>query len=125
MSRIRLQDVTKVYDRSFSFLSAVNSKGVMGDQVDRAFAERARGQAEMERATRATQGAKITALDHVDMDIPDGQTVAVVGPSGCGKSTLLRVVAGLIDDYTGQVLYDDQDVREVPPKDRFLSSLQG
>ncbi|HEX5530021.1 MAG TPA: ATP-binding cassette domain-containing protein, partial [Methylomirabilota bacterium] len=39
--------------------------------------------------------AGVTALEGIDLDIPDGQFVSVVGPSGCGKSTLLSLVAGL------------------------------
>jgi ABC-type sugar transport system ATPase subunit len=69
------------------------------------------------------KGGRVAALDGVDMDIPDGQTVAVVGPSGCGKSTLLRVIAGLIGDYTGQVYYDDEDIRSVPAKDRYIGMV--
>ena len=63
------------------------------------------------------------ALDHVDLTVPDGQTFAVVGPSGCGKSTLLRIVAGLESEYTGRVLYDDQDMKDVPPKDRYIGMV--
>ena len=44
----------------------------------------------------------------------------IVGPSGCGKSTLLRVVAGLEKNYTGQVLYDGEDMQNVPASRRFI-----
>jgi ABC-type sugar transport system ATPase subunit len=46
-----------------------------------------------------------------------------VGPSGCGKSTLLRVVSGLANDYSGQVLYDGEDVQNISPKDRFIGMV--
>jgi ABC-type sugar transport system ATPase subunit len=49
--------------------------------------------------------------------------LAVVGPSGCGKSTLLRVVAGLDTSYSGEIYYDDVNVREVPPKDRYIGMV--
>ena len=65
----------------------------------------------------------INALDHVNLTIPDGQTFTVVGPSGCGKSTLLRVVAGIVNNYTGQVLYDGQDVQDIPPKERYIGMI--
>jgi len=68
-------------------------------------------------------GKRILALDHVNLTIPDGQTFTVVGPSGCGKSTLLRVVAGIANNYSGQVLYDGVDVHEVPPKDRYIGMV--
>jgi len=65
----------------------------------------------------------VTALDDVNLTIPNGQIFAVVGPSGCGKSTLLRVVAGIVKDYTGQVLYDGVDVQNIPPKDRYIGMV--
>jgi ABC-type sugar transport system ATPase subunit len=65
----------------------------------------------------------VLALDHVNLTIPDGQTMAIVGPSGCGKSTLLRVVAGLESGYTGTVLYDGADVQAVPVKDRMIGMV--
>ncbi|QUF03745.1 ABC transporter ATP-binding protein [Actinosynnema pretiosum subsp. pretiosum] len=52
---------------------------------------------------RTAKGATVQALEGIDLDIAEGEIVAVIGPSGCGKSTLLRMVAGLDDDYTGAV----------------------
>jgi ABC-type sugar transport system ATPase subunit len=66
---------------------------------------------------------RVIALDDVNLTVPDGQTFAVVGPSGCGKSTLLRVVAGIVDDYTGKVLYDGVDVQAIPSKDRYIGMV--
>ncbi|MCJ7736572.1 MAG: ATP-binding cassette domain-containing protein, partial [Anaerolineae bacterium] len=77
----------------------------------------------MERSTQSGRVDSVTALDHVNLTIPDGQTIAILGPSGCGKSTLLRVVAGLIQDHTGRVYYDDEDVTEIPPKDRYIGMV--
>jgi ABC-type sugar transport system ATPase subunit len=65
----------------------------------------------------------VAALDHLNLTVLNGQTMAVIGPSGCGKSTLLRVVAGLEPDYTGQVFYDGQDVRDIPAKDRYIGMV--
>jgi len=48
---------------------------------------------------------------------------AVLGPSGCGKSTLLRVVAGIMNDYSGQVLYDGEDVQNIPPGERYIGMV--
>jgi NitT/TauT family transport system ATP-binding protein len=45
----------------------------------------------------------VVALDGVDLEIPDGEVVAVVGPSGCGKSTLLELFAGLQEPDEGRV----------------------
>jgi ABC-type sugar transport system ATPase subunit len=68
-------------------------------------------------------GNHINALDHVNLTIPDGQTFTVVGPSGCGKSTLLRVVSGIANNYSGQVLYDGEDVQDIRPKDRYIGMV--
>lgn len=68
-----------------------------------------------------TSGVK--ALDNVNLTVPNGQTFVILGPSGCGKSTLLRVVAGIASDYTGQVLYDGEDVRTISPKDRYIGMV--
>lgn len=65
----------------------------------------------------------VVALDHVNLKIPNGRAFVVVGPSGCGKSTLLRVIAGLNQQYTGEVLYDGQDVRTIAPKDREIGMV--
>jgi ABC-type sugar transport system ATPase subunit len=66
---------------------------------------------------------KVMALDHVNLTIPNGRTFVVVGPSGCGKTTLLRVVAGLANDYTGEVLYDGENVRDIETKDRTIGMV--
>lgn len=65
----------------------------------------------------------IRALDHVNLTVPNGRTFVIVGPSGCGKSTLLRVVSGLANDYSGQVSYDEEDVRNIPPKNRHIGMV--
>lgn len=122
MATIRLEDVTKIYPRSGGLGSLGLGRGVTGYQVDRAFAERAMARA-LQQEDQVTHKGPVVALDHVNLTIPDGQTFAIVGPSGCGKSTLLRVVAGLVTDYTGRVLYDDQDMRDVPPGDRYIGMV--
>jgi len=45
----------------------------------------------------------ITAIDHFDLQVEDGEFVCIVGPSGCGKSTFLRILAGLIPLTAGTV----------------------
>jgi ABC-type sugar transport system ATPase subunit len=101
-------------------------RGLAGVQADRAFAERVAAQAGRsvsEERSAAGQGDRVVALDHVNLTIPDGQTLSVVGPSGCGKSTLLRVVAGLDKEYTGEIHYGGRDVRDVEPKDRYIGMV--
>ncbi len=52
------------------------------------------------------QFGTMTALAPVDLEIGDGEFIAIVGPSGCGKSTLLRIVAGLLPASGGEVSID-------------------
>jgi len=125
VSQIRLENVTRIFTRA-SFggrFMPIRSRGLVGNQYDRAFAERAAAHARSEGDARRGAGSDITALDQVNLTIPDGQTFAVVGPSGCGKSTLLRVVAGLDGDYTGEVYYDNQPMRDASPKDRYIGMV--
>jgi ABC-type sugar transport system ATPase subunit len=63
------------------------------------------------------------ALEDVNLVVLDGETLVVLGPSGSGKSTLLRVASGLINDYSGKVLYDGEDVTEIEPKDRYIGMV--
>ena len=65
----------------------------------------------------------VMALDRVNLTVPNGQTFVIVGPSGCGKSTLLRVVSGIEKNYTGEILYDGEDVRQIPPGDRYIGMV--
>jgi NitT/TauT family transport system ATP-binding protein len=53
---------------------------------------------------------RVTALDGVDLEVPEGEFLSVVGPSGCGKSTLLGILAGLIQATRGEVLLDGRPV---------------
>ena len=52
----------------------------------------------------------LVVLDDVSVDIPEGETLAVIGPSGCGKSTLLRLILGLEKPTSGQIMIDSMDV---------------
>src|SRR5918996_2404336 len=58
------------------------------------------------------------ALDDVSIDVPDGGLTALLGPSGSGKSTLLRVIAGLEQPDTGQVLIRGEDNTQTRVQDR-------
>ncbi|GLZ41193.1 ABC transporter ATP-binding protein [Actinokineospora sp. NBRC 105648] len=56
----------------------------------------------------------VTAVSDVDIQVADGEVVALLGPSGCGKSTLLRAVAGLERPDAGTVSWDGRDLGDVP-----------
>jgi thiamine transport system ATP-binding protein len=58
------------------------------------------------------------ALDGVDLDVREGETVAVLGPSGSGKTTLLRAIAGLQPLDEGRIRWDGADLHGVAPHER-------
>ena len=57
-----------------------------------------------------SEAGSLDVLSGVDMQIEDGETVAIVGPSGSGKTTLLVLLAGLEMPASGSILIDDQDI---------------
>mgnify|MGYP002031746007 FL=1 len=64
---------------------------------------------------------QVYAIDGVDLDIKDGESIAILGPSGCGKSTMLRVIAGLImleTPNSGTIQYGEENWTELNAKDR-------
>ena len=68
-------------------------------------------------------GKGIKGLDNVDLTINDHEFLVLLGPSGCGKSTMLRVIAGLLHQTDGQVLFDDQDVTGLDARERNVSMV--
>jgi multiple sugar transport system ATP-binding protein len=67
--------------------------------------------------------AGIAVINGVDLNVENGEFTVFVGPSGCGKSTLLRLIAGLEDISSGQILIDGRDVSVVGPAQRGLSMV--
>jgi len=64
------------------------------------------------RGVRKAFGRKVV-LAGVDLDVRDGETLAVIGGSGVGKSVLLKTIVGLLQPDAGTVLVDGRDVREL------------
>ena len=50
------------------------------------------------------------AIRHIDLEVKDGEFLAIVGASGCGKSTLLNIMCGMIEPTEGEVLIDGEPV---------------
>ena len=73
--------------------------------------------------TVAYPGADAPALTDVDLDVGDGEVVALLGPSGCGKTTLLRVVAGLQPITAGRVVLGGRDLAAVPTHERGIGLM--
>ena len=74
------------------------------------------------REIRKSYGAT-DVIKGVDLDIGDREFTVFVGPSGCGKSTLLRMIAGLEEITSGELLIDGKRVNDVGPADRGLAMV--
>ena len=61
-----------------------------------------------------TDTVETTALDSINLEIADGEFVAIMGPSGCGKSTLLNIVGMLDSPTSGSYVFDGQEVAGLP-----------
>ncbi|MBI1839810.1 MAG: ABC transporter ATP-binding protein, partial [Verrucomicrobia bacterium] len=66
---------------------------------------------------------RVYAVSDLNLEIRDGEFLALVGPSGCGKSTTLRLVAGLEDISSGTIRIGDRVVNTVEPKDRDIAMV--
>jgi multiple sugar transport system ATP-binding protein len=63
------------------------------------------------------------AVNDISIDVQDGEFVILVGPSGCGKSTLLRMIVGLEDITSGDMVIDGDRVNDKAPRDRNLAMV--
>ena len=63
-------------------------------------------------------GGKVIAVDNLCFEVPDGSLIGLLGPSGCGKSTTLNLISGLETPTEGRILFDEEDVTELPAMDR-------
>ncbi len=66
---------------------------------------------------------KVKAVVDLNLEIKDGEFVALLGPSGCGKTTTLLMIAGIYKPSKGRILFDDVDVTDLPPKDRNIGMV--
>jgi len=63
------------------------------------------------------------AVNDVSIDVADGEFMILVGPSGCGKSTLLRMIVGLEDITSGEMVIGDRVVNDLAPRERNLAMV--
>lgn len=64
-----------------------------------------------------------TAVNHIELNIPDGKLMTLLGPSGCGKTTTLRMISGFETPTGGSIFIGDEDVANMPPNKRDISMV--
>lgn len=72
----------------------------------------------LERLTK--KFGKVLAVNNLNLEVRNGEFIALLGPSGCGKTTTLLMIAGLYRPTEGKIYFDDVLVNDVPPKDRYV-----
>src|SRR4051794_11846384 len=68
-------------------------------------------------------GEDIVAVDRVDLDVVDGEFLALLGPSGCGKTTTLRLIAGFEEPTEGEIEIDGRSTVGIPPNKRDVNTV--
>src|SRR5678815_5593778 len=76
----------------------------------------------LEGVTKIFPGGTV-AVDHVDLEIADGELLVLVGPSGAGKTTVLRLTAGLEELSEGEIRIGDRVVNNLHPMDRDIAMV--
>jgi putative spermidine/putrescine transport system ATP-binding protein len=71
----------------------------------------------------ATGTPSLTAVDHIELEVRDGEFFSMLGPSGSGKTTTLRMIAGFELPTEGRVLLHGEDVSRKPPFDRDVNTV--
>ncbi len=66
---------------------------------------------------------RVRAVENVTLEVGDGEFVTLLGPSGCGKTTTLLMIAGIYKPTKGRIYFDDEDVTDIPPKDRNVGMV--
>ena len=62
-------------------------------------------------------------LDDLNLSVKENSFVTLLGPSGCGKTTTLRIIGGFEHADAGKVIFDGQDISDLPPNKRQLNTV--
>ncbi|MFE9389566.1 ABC transporter ATP-binding protein [Streptomyces sp. NPDC006784] len=65
----------------------------------------------------------VTAVQPLDLTVPEGTFFALLGASGCGKTTTLRMIAGLEEPTSGSILLGEEDITRLPPHKRPVNTV--
>ncbi len=87
------------------------------------FTESRKDQKEAKKTNLQITKEGVVAVQEFNLDIKDKEFIVLVGPSGCGKSTTLRMVAGLEEITSGELLIDGEYMNDVAPKDRDIAMV--
>jgi spermidine/putrescine transport system ATP-binding protein len=66
---------------------------------------------------------EVTAVDHIDLEVHDGEFFSLLGPSGCGKTTTLRMIGGFEEPTSGLIELQGEDVTWLPPFRRNVNTV--
>lgn len=64
-----------------------------------------------------------SVIDHLNLDVAQGEFLTLLGPSGCGKTTTLRMIGGFEDTDGGQIFLEDKDVAGKAPNHRDVNTV--
>ena len=62
-------------------------------------------------------------LNNINLDIKDKEFITLLGPSGCGKTTLLRIIGGFLEQYEGDVFFEERNINSIPPNKRNINTV--
>ena len=68
--------------------------------------------------TKRYAGQESAAIDGLSLEIESGSLVALLGPSGCGKTTTMKMIAGLLEPTSGDILFGDKSILDIAPERR-------
>ncbi|MFK7802125.1 MAG: ABC transporter ATP-binding protein [Anaerolineae bacterium] len=68
-------------------------------------------------------GDEHLAVDHINLEVKQGEFITILGPSGCGKTTTLRLVAGFENATSGDILLDGQVINHIPANQRPMTMV--
>ena len=66
---------------------------------------------------------EVSAVDGITLSVPDGEFMVLLGPSGCGKTTFLRIICGLEQQTSGDLIIGGHLVNDIPPRARGVAMM--